>query len=259
MVVNWSVAEIRDPTFRAEFLDIPRVLADWTAEYGGLRNRDILDFGCGEGASSLGIALCHQPRHIVAIDINPKIWNTLPNAKKNIGLDDAPGNLLLKQVDADTPLDDLGMFDVIYSWSVFEHVQHDLIVDCLAKMKRVLRPDGVMFLQTTPLFYSAFGSHFQHWMPDPWSHLSIQHDVFCNEIKKRVGDRSAANDLLCMYENLNRATANQILRAARRVGFDVVKEHRTYDDYPIPDDLREIYSEDVLRTNQLVFIAKHAH
>lgn len=249
---------IQDPTFRAEFIDVPNVLADWTQAHGGLGGKDVLDFGCGEGATTLGVALNHCPRRVVGIDILPKIWNAIPNARKHIDLASGPSNLTLKQVEQDSALDDLGMFDVIYSWSVFEHVQRDLIADCFAKMKRILRPNGVLFMQTTPLYFSAFGSHFQQWMPEPWSHLMIQHDVYCNEMRKRVGNEPEAHDLWCMFENLNRATANQIVRAAREVGLEIIREHRTYDDYPIPDDLTEIYSESVLRTNQLVFLAKHA-
>jgi cyclopropane fatty-acyl-phospholipid synthase-like methyltransferase len=258
MSVEWSADAIEDPAYRNEFLDVPRNIANWTLEHGGLTNRDILDFGCGEGAATLGVALNYRPRRIVGIDILPKVWKTVPNACKQIKLTGQPENLELKEIAPDAPLDDLGTFDVIYSWSVFEHVQGDLMLDCFAKMKRVLRKNGVMFLQTTPLYYSAFGSHFQRWMPIPWSHLSIQHDLFCNEMRARVADEAQARDLLCMYENLNRATANQILRAAAKAGFEIVREYRTHDDYPIPTDLEEIFREEVLLTNQLVFLARHA-
>lgn len=258
MDTYWSADRIKDPAYRAEFIGVPGVIADWMSDHGGLSGRDILDFGCGEGATTLGIALCYGPRRVVGVEILPKIWNALPIAREQIGLEGKPDNLDLIQVAADATLDHLGSFDLIYSWSVFEHVQQDLITDCLAKMKRVLRPGGTLFLQTTPLFYSAYGSHFQRWIPVPWAHLSMQHDLFCAELRKRVNNEDQAHDLLCMYENLNRATANQILGVARQVGFKVVREHRTYDEYPIPSDLREIYLEDVLRTNQLAFLARHA-
>jgi hypothetical protein len=53
-------------------------------------------------------------------------------------------------------------------------------------------------------------------------------------------------------------TAQQLTRAVKQAGFEIVREYRTYDEIDIPDDLAEIYREEVLKTNQLVLRAKHA-
>jgi SAM-dependent methyltransferase len=255
---SWSHDTIRDTTFRTKFIEVPDVIAAWVHEHGGLSGRDVLDFGCGEATTALGIALRYGARRVVGVEIHEEIDNAAPHAKSQLGLARLPENLELIRLDATSPLDPLGTFDVVYSWSVFELVSQDLIVDCFAKIKRVLRPDGVMFLQTTPLFYSAEGSHLKPWVPTSWAHLTMQQDLLYAALRKAADSREQANQLQWVYETLNRVTAPQLLRAARQAGFEVVKEYRTHDEIAPPDELKEIYTEDVLTTNQLVFIARHA-
>lgn len=249
---------MNDATYRAKFIDVPNIIADWLGDHGGLAGRDVLDFGCGEATMALGIALKHGARRVVGVETHEEIDNAMPNAKAHLGLNRLPDNLELVRLNADSPLDTIGTFDVIYSWSVFEHVSQELIVDCFTKMKRVLRPQGVMFLQTTPLFYSAEGSHMKPYVPAPWAHLSMQQNLFYAALRERTDNRDQADQLQWVYETLNRVTAPQLLRAAKRAGFEIVREYRTYDEIPIPDELKEIYTVEALTTNQLVFLAKHA-
>lgn len=257
MLESWSANTIEDETYRKKFIDVPNILADWLRDHGGLAGRDVLDFGCGEATMALGIALQHGARRVVGVEIHEEIENALPYAKTQLGLERLPDNLELIRLHPDSPLDAIGTFDVVYSWSVFEHVSQDLIIDCFTKIKRVLRPNGVMFLQTTPLFYSAEGSHMKPWVPAPWAHLTMQQDAFYATLRKRTDSRDQAYHLQWVYETLNRVTAPQLLRAVKQAGFEVVREYRTHDEVPVPEDLKEIYAEDVLTTNQLVFLAKH--
>jgi 2-polyprenyl-3-methyl-5-hydroxy-6-metoxy-1,4-benzoquinol methylase len=253
---TWT--EPADETYRAKFLNVPDIIADWVRDHGGLEGRRILDFGCGEATMALGIALRHGAERVVAIDTHSEIDNCRVYAKAQLGLDSLPDNLELVRMEPDAPLDTLGTFDVIYSWSVFEHVSQDLIIDCFEKMKRVLRPGGVMFLQTTPLYYSAEGSHLKPWVPAPWAHLAMQQDLFYAALRAKTDSEEQALHLIWVYETLNRVTAPQLLRAAKRAGFKIVREYTTVEEFEIPEDVKEIYNEDVLRTNQLVFLAKHA-
>ena len=114
-----------------------------------------------------------------------------------------------------------------------------------------------MFMQTAPLYYSAWGAHVRWWAPEPWVHLRMQTDLFYDRLRLKLNEQEFAAQKY-VYETLNRATASELLRAAAEAGFEVTREHRTYDEIPIPEDLKEIFREDVLTTNQLVFLAKHA-
>lgn len=257
MSENWSANTIKDDTYRKKFIDVPNIIADWLGDYGGLAGRDVLDFGCGEATMAVSMALQQGARRVVGVETHEEIENALPYAKAQLGLERLPENLELIRLDPDSPLDAIGTFDVVYSWSVFEHVSQHLIIDCFTKIKRILRPNGVMFLQTTPLFYSTEGSHLKPWVPVPWAHLTMQQDLLYAALRERTDSRDQADHLQWVYERLNRMTAPQLLRAVKQTGFEVVREYRTHDEVPVPEELKEIYTEDVLTTNQLVFLAKH--
>lgn len=257
-MAEWSAERIKDPVYRVKFLGVTDIIADWVASHGGLAGRDILDFGCGEATMALGVALRYGARRCVGVEIHSEIDNAVPYASAQLGLDRLPDNLELVRVEADSPLTSLGTFDVIYSWSVFEHVRQDMIVECLQKLREVLRPGGVMFLQTTPLYYSAEGSHFKPWIPEPWAHLSMEQDLFYAALRSATETPQQANDLIQVYEGLNRVTAPQLIRAVQQAGFEVIREYRTYDDLPIPDHLLEIYTKEALTTQQVVLLAGHA-
>lgn len=101
-----------------------------------------------------------------------------------------------------------------------------------------------MFLQTTPLYFSAWGSHFRAWLDTPWLHLMLQHDVLLARLAEVVS-QDKFRELLHTYETLNRVSAPYLLDAARRAGFRIVREYITTSDYPIPPFLLDIYREDV--------------
>ena len=255
--VPWSLENIKDPTYRTKFVNVPDIIADWVREHGGVAGRDLLDFGCGEATMALGMALRHSARRVVAVDTHGEIDNAAPYAKAQLGLERLPDNLELVRIDANSSLDELGYFDIVYSWSVFEHVSQDLITDCFVKLKRVMRPSGVMFLQTTPLYYSAQGSHLTSLISEPWAHLTMQQNLLYAALRKNAENMDRANRLQWVYETLNRATAPQLLRSAKKAGLAIVREYRTHDEIPVPEELKEVYTEEALSTNQLVFLAKH--
>jgi len=230
------------------------VIANWMVEHGGLADKDILDFGCGEGTMAMGIALRHQPRRIVGVEIHKEIENCLPYAARELGIETLPPDLELKRIQPEAKLADFGQFDLIYSWSVFEHVDQSLIFDCFWKIRAALKPKGLMFLQTTPLYYSAEGSHLKPWIPEPWAHLWMQRSEFYDKLRTKLTPEEASH-LQHVFETLNKTTAPALLRAAREAGFEILREYRTRDESKPPDSLLDVFNEDVLTTNQLVFLA----
>ncbi len=253
---NWSLTHCRDNQYRTEFAEVVRVLNEWLAPYGGFEGKDLLDFGCGEGTAALGIALQHKPNKVVGIDPGAKVWKCLANGQAQLGLERLPENLKFFQIEPDAQLSSLGTFDIVYSWSVFEHLQQDWIVDRLKAIRGVLRPNGVMFLQTTPLYYSAWGAHFRTQLPVPWAHLSMQESLLFEELRKGCASADEANFLRTqIFETLNKATAPGLLRACEEAGFQIVRKFCTCTEESPPSELIEIFHEEILTTEQLVFLA----
>ncbi len=60
-------------------------------------------------------------------------------------------------------------FDLVYTVNCLEHLPR--LGESFAEAARVLRPGGVLFASTEPLYFSAFGHHLDDIFPLPWGHL----------------------------------------------------------------------------------------
>jgi SAM-dependent methyltransferase len=273
---QWSLDACTNDNYRHKFLDVVQILGEWFEPYGGLRDRDVLEFGCGEATVALGVALQHEPRRMVGVEILDIYKNCLPFAQKNLGLQALPQNLEIFRITPGEDISRLGTFDFIYTWSVFEHVSQEYLERAFASLKAALRPEGAILLQISPLYYSRDGSHLTEWIPVPWGHLSMQNNDYFNrlmsaeETPERVrqdwtvyisldADRDEERRLAWeLYDTLNKATALQLSQIANKCGLKIVRDYRTKNDDPIPENLLHIYSEDVLRTEQIVWLLQHA-
>src|SRR5215813_2240725 len=97
-VKDWDASRISDDTYRTKFIDLPRIIQDWIGEHGGFIGKEVLDFGCGEATTALGIALQYDPGRVVGIDIISNIKKCAPYAEAQLGLERLPKNLQLLQV-----------------------------------------------------------------------------------------------------------------------------------------------------------------
>lgn len=253
---DWSVDNISDEVYRDKFLKLPQVINGWIYKYGGFAERDILDFGCGEGTTAIGIALQYQPSRVVGIDINADAERCLPLAKSQLNLDRLPGNLHFYRVEPGKLHNPSDRFDLIYAWSVFEHVDQAILPDVLGSLRDILKSNGVFFLQITPLYYSSDGSHLYRWVPELWGHLLNQHSRYYEKLSKACSDREQLASLWSMYRTLNRMTAPGLVDMIEKAGFKIVREYLTHDGHAIPPELRVVYREEALRTNQVVLVAK---
>jgi SAM-dependent methyltransferase len=276
MVTDWFIDKIQDPLYRSKFVVVPDIIEEWLGDHGGLSGKDVLEFGCGEGTMALGMALRKNVQRVVGVEILDVYEQCLPIARKEIGLNAIPSNLQLRQIPPGGSLTQWGQFDFIYSWSVFEHVSQNMFAAALASIKAALKPGGLFFLQISPLYYSANGSHMGPWVPEPWAHLSMQHDMYYQRLLSaeetppnvrsewsvyipltadRETERAALWDT---YVTLNKVTAPQLCRLVREAGFEIKRDYRTKTDVPVPSHLAEIYDEDILTTEQIVLLLSHA-
>jgi len=145
---------------------------------------------------------------------------------------------------------------LIYSWSVFEHVDQRLLDSTLKLLRASLRPDGLLLVQIAPLYYSAEGSHLLHKVPEPWGHLATQHSAYYEKLCSAVAEAGERQALWSTFRTLNRITADALVGKIVDAGFQVVRTHKTRDAVEPPPPLTEIFQRDVLTTNQIVVLAR---
>lgn len=105
-----------------------------------LRNRDVLDIGCGFGWFEL-VALSKDVRSITGVEITDR---DLETAQKYVS---AP-NVRFEVASAiRLPFDDES-FDTVVCWEVLEHIPRHTESQAFGEIYRVLRPGGALYLST---------------------------------------------------------------------------------------------------------------
>lgn len=104
-----------------------------------MEDKSILDFGCGTGYNCYYIAERNKPKKVVGIDIYDEC---IKYCKQNY---QTPTIEFLEQ-DCMKYNDQLGLFDVVISCEVLEHVQdHGLFIE---NLKKYLYPGAIAFIST---------------------------------------------------------------------------------------------------------------
>lgn len=178
---------------------------------GLVRNQSVLDFGCGLGAHSIGMAM-RGAMHVTGVDINETF---LARAR-----DEAPRQGIVGKTSFVTPdgLSQLdGQFDLVLSYNSMEHFSDPL--STLREMRRLVRPGGRVVISFSPPWYSAYGAHFAYITPIPWVHF-----VFPERTLMRVRTRYR-NDGATRFEDieggLNRMSVRRYFRLLREAGLEI--------------------------------------
>jgi ubiquinone/menaquinone biosynthesis C-methylase UbiE len=217
----------------APVIEITKFLEGTGLSFQGAR---VLDVGCGDGFIDLGIVRSLKPDKVFGMDLELTDVEQLRElARKNLN-EELPHNLDFGICSPMTiPLPDES-FDIVMSWSVFEHVSNPVAV--LGEMRRILRPGGFMFLQIWPLYFSRHGSHLWNWNPDGWEHLTRDHQ----EIKDEVAENLKHSDDLLKatnidFDTLNRITLDELQRSISVAGFKIRRLGLQADIIDIPESL----------------------
>lgn len=189
-----------------------------------LRGR-ILDVGCGDGITDLGLALRTGCKELIGIDPFRGYERLAEVATANhLPADAMPGNLRFLPADANAlPFDD-DAFDVLVSWGSVEHIAGGY-AKALAEMRRVLKPDGLLFIHPG-LYYSNWGHHLGEFSSEPHFHLKrppeeirrIVHEAPMNRLD-RSGHVATREEYWQWYQELNRITVAGFEQELRALGF----------------------------------------
>jgi uncharacterized protein (TIRG00374 family) len=187
-----------------------------------LTGRRVADIGCGDGIIDLGVAHRAAPAQLVGFDITPIDLDHLAELASKEGVDPSlPRCLEFRTSDVTRlPADD-SSFDIVFTWSAFEHVADPTAL--LRDMHRVLVPDGVLMLQLWPFFHSEHGSHLWKWFPEGFVQLLRSTEEIEDFVRANSDDDPAwAEYMLGEYKTLNRITLDELhqclLAAEFRVG-----------------------------------------
>lgn len=190
-----------------------------------LQGKEVLDVGCGDCLIDYG--LLNSPlKRLVGLDVVDAAAKDLPNLPARIK---RAGLRPPKQIERfehvcyngyQFPFPDAS-FDVVLSWSAFEHIQD--VHQVLVEMRRVLRPDGWMFITVYPWFHARHGSHLTDYIKEPFFHLRWTNE----EIRRQLEEAAQAkpdsqafvlDHLWPEFLTLNRFSADDFYEAVKKVG-----------------------------------------
>jgi len=234
--------------------------------------RHILDFGCGDGIMALGMQLQHPRASVTGVDLHDAHKHLAEIAQAQTGLLALPEALHFHRVKAGTSLEStIGKgVDLIYSWSVFEHIAREHLEGIIADFHTVLNDDGSVLIQIAPLYYSPFGSHLLGLVDTPWAHLLLDEQVllaaasardltaFRDDQKDLLFSSCSAEDfkqhMLTEYMSLNRIRYRELIAMFESNGFRVAKLSKKCAHHRIPSPLLQKVAREDLRTYE-VFVA----
>lgn len=260
---SWNDEHISDEWFASHFRYAADVVQSALVPPLDPAATTLLDFGCYDGITALGLMLRHGWKHVVGVDIDPG-FAALPRlAQQQIGLARLPDRLRFVRIAPGESLAAAGRVGAIMTWSVFEHVERSILDRVVADFHSALAPGGLCFVQIDPLYYSPQGSHLGRFATAPWAHLRMSEaalqefvlaaapgTVPADEITEQF--RSMSFDeykrfIFRHYQELNRITADELVALFKRNGFELLWQKRRRTEEPIPAELRGC-DEDLLRT-----------
>lgn len=267
----FDMQAISDDWFRSHFVYAAGVVGDWLGGVMPLEGSRLLDFGCGDGITDLGVRLRFKPDLVTGVDVRPDHDALARAAQKAMGLARLPAGLEFRTIGAGERLADGPPVDAIYSWSTFEHIDRPLLPAVAADLYGLLKPGGWFFLQIDPLYFSPQGSHLGRFVAEPWAHLTLDGNALWQRVRQHTGeiagtDRDLSFDshgaeaykrfIFDEFLALNRLTADELEAVLKQAGFRVERQERRQVPDPIPPELLSRYDEATLRTTEVMLLLR---
>ncbi len=211
--------------FREHYDDAANQIIEFMANDGfDMAGKIVADIGAGDGIIDLGVFHKASPAKLVGYDMRSTDRQALSRMADAYGLSeqlpDADSFSFVESGVDHIPAES-DTFDHIYTWSVFEHVSRP--VEMFREIQRILKPDGTLFLQLWPLYYSRHGGHL--WMTfkdEDFPHLLHSDEEIKDRTRFEAGtdpSRSGEDE----YLSLNRLTVDDLQRAMLAGGMLITK------------------------------------
>jgi SAM-dependent methyltransferase len=187
----------------------------------------ILDVGCGDGITDLGIFLRLRPEELVGIDPYSgfeRLPGVLEANHLPVDVLDEPGLKFLAEDGNSIPYPD-DYFDLVVSWGSLEHIAGGY-GRTLREIRRVLRKDGLLFVHPG-LYFGALGNHLGEFFEDPFIHLKLPEDQLREAVLNtrpqlidRAGHDADQAQYWQWYKELNHIRVSDFELELRELGFE---------------------------------------
>ena len=173
-----------------------------------------LDVGCGQGNMVLALKK-FGAKKVIGSDINFKIFsNSLFCTIAREELIDTRGTSFIEG-DLNNISDTLKKMDLVTMHDVIEHVEN--LRGLLSTIYNILKPGGLLFISSSPLFYSPIGHHCWYVYSKerhPWVHLYDDNfELNVRKINSWAADR---------YLELNKLTVSELEIITHEIGFKLI-------------------------------------
>ncbi len=149
-----------------------------------LRDRTVVDFGCGRGADAVIAALAGAKR-VIGIDIDDAYLDSARTLARDHGVAQTC-TFVNAQSEAATYRALRGTCDVVFSIDAFEHFGDPAAV--LAEMNALLCPGGTLLISFGPPWKHPYGAHMNHFNTLPWVHFVFSEDAILAVRRQHVDD-----------------------------------------------------------------------
>ena len=119
-----------------------------------VRNRDVLDYGCGVGDQTAAMAKEFAAR-VTRLDTHAGLLAAARQCYGHLAR-------FTNRLDGET-------YDVVVSQDAMEHFEEPQTA--LSVMARALRPEGLILLTFGPPWWAPYGAHMRYFCPIPWLQL----------------------------------------------------------------------------------------
>ncbi len=142
---------------------------------GDVRNKTVLDLGCGQGENS--IALMAREAYVIGLDISPELIEIARKRRRKSGYS-AFGSMLLCESAYETGLPENSV-DVIFCIALIHHLE---IPKVQKEMLRILKPGGFVILKE-PIRFSRAYAWLRSFFPEQADVSDFEHPLTQEELE----------------------------------------------------------------------------
>lgn len=185
--------------------------------------KTVMELGAGNFSRTIALAQRHPDKQFYTTD-----YEFSELALKNIEAAAALPNVIVSKIDAhDMDYRD-GMFDMVFSIALWEHIPHP--DKAFREVERVLKSGGYHYFMQAPFWSCAKGHHFHHWDAKIMSTIPLYGHLYLDkdEMREVLHKRDAAFDIdHCIHRiydrvDLSRLTREQTLTSVNESSLELV-------------------------------------